>query len=163
MREKYVWEVQLRNLGGPNYIVGAGKIVDDDGKEIAGQRGYKYYGRARELPGTHTFSTDSDYIGVKELLEAAKPRPETKKGRAELRRTVNADYYGYRDEEDGVLLQYEETQEEVAMGRTMENESGEPPEDWTPIGDVSEIPRQAEVADWLLERRKRRLMERYGG
>ena len=163
MREKYVWEVQLRNLGGPNYIVGAGKIVDDDGKEIAGQRGYKYYGRARELPGTHTFSTDSDYTGVKELLEAAKPRPETKKGRAELRRTVNADYYGYRDEEDGVLLQYEETQEEIAMGRKMEDESGEPPEDWTPIGDVSGIPRQAEVADWLLERRKRRLMERYGG
>jgi pre-mRNA-splicing factor ISY1 len=54
MREKYVWEVQLRNLGGPNYIVGAGKIVDDDGKEIAGQRGYKYYGRARELPGIHS-------------------------------------------------------------------------------------------------------------
>lgn len=100
---------------------------------------------------------------MKELLAAAKPQPSTKKGRAELQRNVNADYYGYRDEEDGVLLQYEEAQEEIAMGRTMEDDSGEMPEDWTPLGDVSEIPRQAEVADWLLERRKRRLMERYGG
>ena len=51
MKEKYAWEVQLRNLGGPNYGIGGGKIVDDDGKEVAGQKGYKYYGRARELPG----------------------------------------------------------------------------------------------------------------
>jgi pre-mRNA-splicing factor ISY1 len=103
------------------------------------------------------------WAGVKELLEAAKPRVEAKKGRAELQRNVNADYYGYRDEEDGVLLQYEEVQEEIAMARTINDETGEPGEDWTPIGDVSEIPRQTEVADWLLERRKRRLMERYGG
>jgi pre-mRNA-splicing factor ISY1 len=103
------------------------------------------------------------WIGVKELLEAAKPRVEAKKGRAELRQNVNADYYGYRDEEDGVLLQYEEAQEEISMARTIKGETGEPGEDWTPIGDISEIPRQAEVADWLLERRKRRLLERYGG
>lgn len=53
MKEKYVWEVQLRNLGGPNYGVGTGgMMVDDQGREVPGQRGYKYYGRARELPGT---------------------------------------------------------------------------------------------------------------
>jgi hypothetical protein len=52
MKEKYVWEVQLRNLGGPNYGVGTtGKVVDDEGREVPGQRGYRYYGRARELPG----------------------------------------------------------------------------------------------------------------
>jgi len=51
MKEKYVWEVQLRNLGGPNYGVGTGKVLDDDGREVPGQRGYKYYGRAKELPG----------------------------------------------------------------------------------------------------------------
>jgi pre-mRNA-splicing factor ISY1 len=53
MKEKYVWEVQLRNLGGPNYGVGfgGGIVVDDQGREVPGQRGYRYYGRARELPG----------------------------------------------------------------------------------------------------------------
>lgn len=52
MKEKYVWEVQLRNLGGPNYGVGGGKVVDDEGREVPGNRGYRYYGRARELPGS---------------------------------------------------------------------------------------------------------------
>ena len=53
MKEKYVWEIQLRNLGGPNFGVGTGGVmVDDQGRELPGQRGYKYYGRARELPGT---------------------------------------------------------------------------------------------------------------
>jgi pre-mRNA-splicing factor ISY1 len=26
-------------------------MLDDDGKEVPGTRGYKYFGRARELPG----------------------------------------------------------------------------------------------------------------
>jgi len=35
MREKHVWEVQIRGLGGPNYMRG-GRVVDDEGKEIPG-------------------------------------------------------------------------------------------------------------------------------
>jgi pre-mRNA-splicing factor ISY1 len=100
-------------------------------------------------------------VGVKELLEAAKPLPSTKKARADLRKNVDADYYGYRDEDDGLLIEYEETQEEIAMGRTIQDTSGEPSEEWTPIGDINEIPSQPEVEQWLVERRKRRLMKRY--
>ena len=96
------------------------------------------------------------------MLEASKPLPSTKKDRAELRRNVNADYYGYRDEEDGTLLGYEEAQEEIALGHTIKEEGGEPSEEWTPIGEVSSIPRQPEVEKWLVDRRKRRLMEQYG-
>jgi pre-mRNA-splicing factor ISY1 len=100
--------------------------------------------------------------GVKELFEAAKPLPSTKKQKAELQRNVDADYYGYRDEDDGVLLEYEEAQEEVAVGRTIQSAKGEPEGGWSPIGDTSEIPSQGELEQWLVERRKRRLMERYG-
>lgn len=100
--------------------------------------------------------------GVKELFEAAKPLPSTKKQRSELQKNVDADYYGYRDEDDGLLLEYEESQEEVAMGRTIRDPGGEPDEGWTPIGDVGEIPKQPEVEKYLVERRKRKLMERYG-
>ena len=32
---------------------------------------------------------------------------ETKRSRAELHRSVDADYYGYRDDEDGVLAPLE--------------------------------------------------------
>lgn len=161
MKEKYVWEVQLRNLGGPNYGIGTGKVVDDDGKEVPGQRGYKYYGRAKELPG-YPLAQISNETGVKELFEAAKPLPSSKKQRSELQKNVDADYYGYRDEDDGVLCEYEEAQEEVAMAQTIRAAGGDPDEGWAPIGDVSEIPRQPEVERYLVERRKRKLMERYG-
>lgn len=96
------------------------------------------------------------------MLESAKPLPSTKKQRGELRKNVDADYYGYRDEDDGMLLEYEEAQEEIAMGRTIQDKSGEPEEGWSAIGDVSGIPGQTEVEKWLVDRRKRRLMERYG-
>ena len=42
MREKHMWEVQIRNLGGPNYMRGGGKVYDDEGKEIPGSgKGYR--------------------------------------------------------------------------------------------------------------------------
>ena len=43
MREKHMWEVQIRNLGGPNYMRGGGKVFDEEGKEIpGGGKGYRY-------------------------------------------------------------------------------------------------------------------------
>merc|ERR1711988_1617160 len=36
MKEKHMWEVQIRNLGGPNYMRGGGKIYDEEGREIPG-------------------------------------------------------------------------------------------------------------------------------
>jgi pre-mRNA-splicing factor ISY1 len=42
MREKHVWEIQIRNLGGPNYTRG-GRMYDEEGKEIPGSgKGYRY-------------------------------------------------------------------------------------------------------------------------
>ena len=42
MREKHMWEVQIRNLGGPNYMRGGGKVYDEEGKEIPGSgKGYR--------------------------------------------------------------------------------------------------------------------------
>lgn len=43
MREKHMWEVQIRQLGGPNYMRGGGKVFDEDGNEImGGGKGYRY-------------------------------------------------------------------------------------------------------------------------
>lgn len=37
-----MWEVQIRNLGGPNYMRG-GRVYDDEGKEIpGGGKGYRF-------------------------------------------------------------------------------------------------------------------------
>ena len=43
MREKHMWEVQIRNLGGPNYMRGGGRVYDEEGKEIpGGGKGYRF-------------------------------------------------------------------------------------------------------------------------
>lgn len=43
MREKHMWEVQIRGLGGPNYMRGGGRVVDEEGREIEGAgRGYRF-------------------------------------------------------------------------------------------------------------------------
>ncbi len=118
LREKHVWEVQIKNLGGPNYMRGATNLHDESGREIPGSRfsakGYRYFGRAKELPG------------VKELLEAATkpagPRASQQRGDdadgdgdRSARYFVDATYYGYGpDDEDSVLLAYESAKETEA-------------------------------------------------
>lgn len=118
MREKHMWEAQIRGLGGPNYMRGGGRVVDDEGREIeGGGRGYRYFGRARTLPG------------VAELF-APKPSSTADSAsslatRADLRKQVDASYYGYNlDEEDGTLLAYEKEKEDEAVRNLLAMGSG---------------------------------------
>lgn len=158
LREKYMWEVQIRNLGGPNYMRGGAKLYDEQGREIpGGGKGYKYFGRARDLPG------------VKELFEAAaaarsedKPLEEKK----DLRKTVDAAYYGYGpDEEDAALLRYEAEKEKQATAHMLANSSKEAPDGWISLpGDVGdgkgwELPTLEEVQEELVDRRRRKLLD----
>ncbi|KAL2144509.1 hypothetical protein VTI28DRAFT_9014 [Corynascus sepedonium] len=159
MREKHMWEVQIRNLGGPNYMRGGGNVYDEAGREIhGGGKGYRYFGRARELPG------------VKELFEAAaKARQEDEKPleeRADLRRQVNAAYYGYAPgEEDDELLEYERSREKMAFEGLAKAGPAETPLGWEPLpGDTGdgrgwELPTLDEVQQELIERRRRRLLD----
>lgn len=174
MREKYMWEVQIRNLGGPNYTTraaagGSHKMYDEQGREIpgVGNKGYKYFGRARELPG------------VKELFEAAaKARAEGRQGaekpleaREDLRRVVDAAYYGYAPDEEGGggadLLAYEAEKEAAAFENLGQNGSKEVPPDWEPLpGDVGDgkvwvLPTVEEVQEELIDRRRRKLLDQF--
>lgn len=167
MREKYMWEVQIRNLGGPNYMRG-GRVLDEEGREVpGGGKGYRYFGRARELPG------------VKEMFESAMKSGDERyeKGgeqRRELRARVDAGYYGYNlDEEDGSLLEYEKQREKEAWERFMkigdeiEERKGRNKE-WVELpGDQGDgvgwrVPSVQEVEEELLERRRKRLLEKLG-
>ncbi|RKP06774.1 Isy1-like splicing family-domain-containing protein [Thamnocephalis sphaerospora] len=104
MRVKYAWEIRIRELGGPDYTRVASRMIDSEGREVPGNRGYKqvyahlYFGRAKELPG------------VRELFEQQMIVPQ-KSTISELYRRVDAEYYGYRDEEDETLLAYEQQRE----------------------------------------------------
>lgn len=44
--------------------------------------------------------------GVKELFEREAPRA-IRRSRYDMHKAINADYYGFRDEDDGVLLRVE--------------------------------------------------------
>lgn len=162
-REKWQWEKRIRELGGPNYMRGGGRMVDDEGRVVeGGGKGYRYFGRARELPG------------VKELFEAAtqQRQEQDKRGagevRHDLRLKVDAGYYGYNlDEDDGSLLAYEAQKEKEAFEKMLEP-GGETDKDstWDPLpGDTGNgmtwvLPTAEEVEAELLERRKRKLLDK---
>ncbi|OBT57034.1 pre-mRNA-splicing factor ISY1 [Pseudogymnoascus sp. 24MN13] len=159
MREKHMWEVQIRNLGGPNYMRSA-KVYDEAGREIQGAgKGYRYFGRAKELPG------------VKELFEAqSKPKEEKPlESRADLRKQVDAAYYGYNlDEEDGTLLDYELFKEKEAFDNLLKQGNGEVPDGWEPLpgdkgdGEGWRLPTLDQVQEELVERRRKRLLDKLG-
>lgn len=104
LREKFHWERRIIELGGPNYMRHSAKMTDLDGNIVdvpnpSGRGpGYRYFGAAKKLPG------------VKELFE--KP-PELKKRRSryDIFKRIDASYYGYRDDEDGILEKLESAAE----------------------------------------------------
>lgn len=105
MREKWHWERRIVELGGPDYARSAPKVTDSQGRVVAESSGrgagYKYFGAAKTLPG------------VRELFEKHEPQ-KVQRTRAELHRHIDGDYYGFRDDDDGVLLEVE-AKAEAAM------------------------------------------------
>ncbi|MCJ1465529.1 NineTeen Complex (NTC) component [Pseudocyphellaria aurata] len=180
MREKHMWEAQIRGLGGPNYMRGGGRVLDDDGREIeGGGKGYRYFGRARTLPGV------AELFAPKPASTAA-GAASSLATRADLRKQVDASYYGYNlDEEDGRLLAYEKQKEDEAVrnlladaekhgggegggGRGGGGKTGEGTSTWEPLpGDGGDgvgwrLPSLDEVSEELVERRRRRLLDSLG-
>lgn len=51
-------------------------------------------------------------LGVRELFEQ-EPPPPPRKTRAELMKDIDADYYGYMDDDDGILLPLEMKAENI--------------------------------------------------
>lgn len=113
IREKSHWERRIVELGGPNYAKHAPKMTDLEGNIVdvpnpSGRGpGYRYFGAAKKLPG------------VRELFE--KP-PELRKRRTryDIYKRIDASYYGYRDEEDGVLEKVEVPAEERMRAAAVE-------------------------------------------
>ncbi|GAA6006226.1 hypothetical protein JCM10207_000568 [Rhodosporidiobolus poonsookiae] len=120
LREKNHWENQIIALGGANYKRAAGRSTDADGREVPGQRGYKYFGRAKELPG------------VRELFSAAvKEQSEIesyKTVKVTLFDNAPAEYYGNgaeEGEEGRRLVEEERKAEEAAWEEAVDNLDGE--------------------------------------
>jgi len=107
LREKKHWENRIRELGGKSYSGKGAKMLDREGKEVPGNRGYKYFGAARDLPG------------VRELFDT-EVAPTGRKTRAELMKEVDAQYYGFRDDDDGLLVPLEVLAERDAINNAIE-------------------------------------------
>jgi pre-mRNA-splicing factor ISY1 len=170
MKEKWGWERRIRELGGPNYMrSGVGGVVfDGEGRVVegGGGKGYRYFGRARELPG------------VKEMFERAAKRKvrdtegdEGKEEKREIQRSgLDARYFGFgKGEEDERLLRYERKKEREAVERVgrlvgEEDEDGE----WEPLpGDAGDgvkwvLPTLEEVQEELMDRRRKQLLDKLG-
>lgn len=180
LREKRHWENQISALGGPHYRRYGPKMFDAEGREVPGNRGYKYFGAAKDLPG------------VRELFEQEPPPPQ-RKNRAELMKDIDADYYGYRDDDDGVLVQLEEKAEKVAFHEAIQkwkekqnngNEKEDDEDDniyGMEIDDRSyadtndpmsmlapkftahvPVPTQKDIEEALLKKKKQDLLDKYG-
>jgi len=157
MREKGHWERQIKSLGGPDYFKLAPKLLDEDAEEVVPGKGYKYYGAAKRLPG------------VRDLFKKAVPE-KVKRTRHEIFKTINADYYGYRDDDDGVLVKLEGEAEAALLqakvakweeGRAARQEQGteqEEAEEAAQFVAHVEVPDQAAVQQAILARRKRELL-----
>lgn len=107
LRLKRRWEAQIVGLGGPDYSKVSAPI---EASSLVGERGYKYFGVAKDLPG------------VKEYLAAQRARqPDKRPTRAELLRRVDVSYYGFQDEENAGLMGLAETAEKEMRAEAIVN------------------------------------------
>ncbi|XP_039254400.2 pre-mRNA-splicing factor ISY1 homolog [Styela clava] len=180
LREKKHWEDRIIELGGPNYKRIGPRMLDHEGKTVPGNRGYKYFGAAKDLPG------------VRELFQRDAPSKK-RKTRGQLMRNLDADYYGYRDEDDGVLVPLEKEVEAKLIAEAVEEWKASHENDTANITEITSkeediyatdnpevlgeqyeadegkpgfvahvpVPSQKEVEDALLRRKKRELLEQY--
>ena len=166
IREKTLWEARILELGGPDYAKSAPKVTDSQGYEISDPQGtgYRYFGAAKNLPG------------VKELFEREPPK-KPKRTRQDLYKDIDGDYYGFRDEEDGVLLEVEREAEKKLRQQTSAQDwnppvaSSETTEERTPpeattipetvIPAEVTLPDEKEIERRILEKRKKELMALY--
>ncbi|TIB67064.1 hypothetical protein E3P77_01803 [Wallemia ichthyophaga] len=107
LREKSNYERQIVSLGGANYRR-AGVMLDESGKEIPGTRGYKYFGRAKDLPG------------VKELFERTDMDEEAEDDIYKPFTDQGPDYFGDTTEFNHELLEYEHDLEKKSHQNAVE-------------------------------------------
>jgi pre-mRNA-splicing factor ISY1 len=125
--------------------------------------GYRYFGAAKNLPG------------VKELLE----QQALKHGRGaasahatqNIYRNISVDYYGWRDEEDGVLLELESRADALNSPRRKRPRTSGDAHDGSYelddtvdplVQDFLSMPSKKEIEQRFLEHKKKALLAKYG-
>jgi pre-mRNA-splicing factor ISY1 len=153
IREKYYWNKRIVELGGRDFaaLEKQRQIEQGDTQLYAG---YRYFGVAKDLPG------------VAEELEKQEAMRNKKRGggdRSEGRQGITPDYYGWRDEEDGVLLELEEE----ATNKIVSSKKSKTIQviDMETIAnlDYLDVPTSADIQQHLLEEKKKALVSKLLG
>ncbi|XP_054372070.1 pre-mRNA-splicing factor ISY1 homolog isoform X4 [Molothrus ater] len=140
LREKGHWEYRIKELGGPDYARIGPKMLDHEGKEVPGNRGYKYFGAAKDLPG------------VRELFEKELIAEAVEKWKMEREARLAR---GEEEEEENIYAVHEEESDEEG-GKEREGEDGQQKF----IAHVP-VPTQQEIEEALVRRKKMELLQKY--
>lgn len=96
MSKKHQWEKRINELGGKDLTRVKTALCDIEGKALPGTPHYKYYGAAKELPGVRElFSEEEEFFKQR--------RAKIRRSKADLYKNITPDYYGFRDDDDGLL------------------------------------------------------------
>jgi len=175
LKELRGWERRIVELNGADYSKTAAKsVMFKNGREFYDIDGYIYFGAARNLPG------------VKEQYEKYTYKAP-RRTRHDLLKAVDADYYGYRGEEEKNLELAEKEQEEksrkveierwkhlklskleekkknaevVGIAASQDDEE-EVADDDDLLTVVSKIPTIEEMQKELLERKKKEIIKKF--
>lgn len=163
IREKGHWEKRIVQLGGPDFSKkGTGLGEENEG---VGGRQYQYFGAAKNLPG------------VREMLQASAPQ-KSKRTRQQMYKTIDMDYFGLRDDEDGLLERLEREAEERLREEEIEKWKRNHPSyahhDWNTDEELEKVtglpagfmpsamlPTNEEIENLVLEKKKQELLAKY--
>jgi pre-mRNA-splicing factor ISY1 len=153
MREKWHWNKRIKELGGLDYNhIERQRQVEEGDTQM--RSGYRYFGAAKDLPG------------VRELL-AKEVAKHQKVKKLDLHKNITPDYYGWRDEEDGVLMELEHLatkQNDKQFKRRRVGDDDDDDDDIQTSDEVYDylnVPSQDDIKKTLLEIKKKALMEKY--
>jgi pre-mRNA-splicing factor ISY1 len=175
MREKWHWNRRIIELGGVDYnqlerqrqleqegtATSAIGVSSSSSGASAGGR-YQYFGAAKDLPGVKEMLAKEEETRMKQLHQ--------KKSLKELYSNITPDYYGWRDEEDGVLLELEalatKQNDQAHNNKTSKRLKATKQEDAGKDADGNDddylnVPNQEQVSRMLLEIRKKAFLEKY--
>jgi pre-mRNA-splicing factor ISY1 len=109
--------------------------------------GYRYFGAAKDLPG------------VKELLAQEEAKRNQLKP-VDLHRNLTPDYFGWGDEEDGVLLELESLADKKRGVKRTRRDAQQDHVDEEE--DYLQVPSRQAIEKALLEHKKKALLDRFG-
>eukprot|EP01083_Nonionella_stella_P016651 46524_1 len=108
-REKRHWERRIKALGGKDYK------YSSKGYGGYGHGAYLYFGAAKDLPGVRELLNETEAIQIsnkQKYVNKDRVTNKEKKSRMEMYAAIDADYYGFGDDDDGELVWREKDMEQ---------------------------------------------------